>query len=48
MREARAIGVRCSAWSPTRLRFVTHRDVAGERLRALLPSLVAVIDRTVH
>lgn len=48
VREARAIGVRCSAWSPTRLRFVTHRDVAGERLRALLPSLVAVIDRTVH
>jgi threonine aldolase len=43
--EARAIGVRCSAWSPTRLRFVTHRDVAGEALRGALPALVEAVAR---
>jgi len=45
VREARAIGVRCSAWSPTRLRFVTHRDVAGERLADAVPLLVDAVAR---
>lgn len=45
VREARAIGVRCSAWSPTRLRFVLHRDVADERLGDAVPRLVEVVAR---
>lgn len=45
VREARAIGVRCSAWSPTRLRFVTHRDVDGERLVAVAPRLAELVAR---
>jgi threonine aldolase len=45
VREARALGVRCSAWSPTRLRFVTHRDVAVERLVEAAPRLADVVAR---
>lgn len=45
VREARAIGVRCSAWSPTRLRFVTHRDVDGEALTQRLRPLAETIER---
>jgi threonine aldolase len=43
--EARAIGVRCSAWSPTRLRFVTHRDVPRARLTEVIPLLADVVSR---
>lgn len=45
VREARTIGVRCSAWSPTRLRFVTHRDVDGHALAQQLRPLAETIER---
>jgi len=45
VREARAIGVRCSAWSATRLRFVTHRDVDGEALAQRVRPLADTIER---
>jgi len=45
VREARAIGVRCSAWSPTRLRFVMHRDVANGPLLDAVPRLAELVAR---
>jgi threonine aldolase len=45
---AATAGVRASAWSPTRVRFVTHRDVAAERLDAALPALVAAVERAIR
>jgi threonine aldolase len=43
--SVRAEGVRASTWSPTRVRFVLHRDVPSERLTAALPRVADAVAR---
>jgi threonine aldolase len=46
--EARTAGVRVSAWSPTRIRAVTHRDASRAQVAAAAPRLAEIVARVVH
>ncbi len=46
--EAKAHGIRVSAWSPTRIRAVAHRDASAARITSAAPILADVVARVIR